>query len=186
MRATCVKERNRRFESGPLRHRARLCEFYARSGLHKQDARVGALLAQQHLGRSRQCNAHCRRDRSLSKHRATARRSHRISGNAMKITLTAGGRFQTASSFLPALLAVYASSRVCSGIFGFSGGYFAVSRAWPLFSPLVACNIENDSKVCYQSACLEQLSDCRGPKLRNCVRECARGCFAPVTCGGRG
>lgn len=51
---------------------------------------------------------------------------------------------------------------------------------------LVTCNIENDSKVCYQSACLEQLSDCRGPKLRNFVRECARGCFAPVTCGGRG
>jgi hypothetical protein len=51
---------------------------------------------------------------------------------------------------------------------------------------LVACNIENDSKICYQSACLEQLSDCRGPKLRNFVRECARGCFAPVTCGGRG
>src|ERR1700736_5686875 len=51
---------------------------------------------------------------------------------------------------------------------------------------LVACNIENDSKVCYQSACLEQLSDCRDPKLRNFVRECARGCFAPVTCGGRG
>ena len=51
---------------------------------------------------------------------------------------------------------------------------------------LVACNIENDSKVCYQSACLEQPLDCRGPKLRNFVRECARGCFAPVTCGGRG
>jgi hypothetical protein len=51
---------------------------------------------------------------------------------------------------------------------------------------LVACNIENDSKVCYQSACLEQLSDCRDPKLRNFVRECGRGCFAPVTCGGRG
>jgi hypothetical protein len=51
---------------------------------------------------------------------------------------------------------------------------------------LVVCNIENDSKVCYQSACLEQLSDCRGPKLRNFVRACGRGCFAPVTCGGRG
>ena len=51
---------------------------------------------------------------------------------------------------------------------------------------LVACNIESDSKVCYQSACREQLFDCRSPKLRNFARECARGCFAPVTCGGRG
>jgi hypothetical protein len=51
---------------------------------------------------------------------------------------------------------------------------------------LVACNIENDSRVCYQSACLEQFSDYRGPKLRNFVRECARGCCASVTCGGRG
>ena len=51
---------------------------------------------------------------------------------------------------------------------------------------LVACNIENDSEVCYQSACLEQLSDCRDPKLRNCARECARGRCAPETCAARG
>jgi hypothetical protein len=174
MHATCVKERNRRFESGPLRHRARLCEFYARSGLHKQDARVGALLAQQHLGRSRQCNAHCRRDRSLSKHRATARRSHRISGNAMKITLTAGGRFQTASSFLPALLAVYASSRVCRGIFGFSGGYFAVSRAWPLFSPLVRRPAPLSGALC--DRCKER-NDTRGLIVGDTPYTGARSCL---------
>ncbi len=51
---------------------------------------------------------------------------------------------------------------------------------------LVACNIEIDSRICYQSACLEQPSDCRGPNLKNFVRECARGCCARVTCAARG
>jgi hypothetical protein len=51
---------------------------------------------------------------------------------------------------------------------------------------LVDCNIEIDSEICYQSACLEQPSDCRGLSIRNCKRECARGCCAPVTDAARG
>ena len=51
---------------------------------------------------------------------------------------------------------------------------------------LVACNVEIESNICYQSVCLEQRSDCRGPNLRNCGHERARGCCAPVTCAVRG
>src|ERR1700682_2086146 len=51
---------------------------------------------------------------------------------------------------------------------------------------LVACNVEIESNICYQSVCLEQRSDCRGPNLRNCRDERARGCCAPVTCAVRG
>ena len=55
-----------------------------------------------------------------------------------------------------------------------------------LLDILVACNVEIESNICYQSVCLEQRSDCRGPKLRNCRHERARGCCAPVTCAVRG
>ncbi len=51
---------------------------------------------------------------------------------------------------------------------------------------LVLCNIEIESRICYESVCLEQPSDCRGPSIRNCRRECVRGCCAPVTCAARG
>ena len=53
-------------------------------------------------------------------------------------------------------------------------------------SELVACNVEIESSICYQSVCLEQRSDCRGSNLRNCRHERARGCCAPVTCAVRG
>src|SRR5437870_11946556 len=53
-------------------------------------------------------------------------------------------------------------------------------------SSLVACNVEIESNICYQSVCLEQRSDCRGPNLKNCRHERARGCGAPVTCAVRG
>jgi hypothetical protein len=51
---------------------------------------------------------------------------------------------------------------------------------------LVVCNIEIDSEIRYQSAWLEQPSDCHGPSIRNCKREFARGCCAPVTRAARG
>jgi hypothetical protein len=56
----------------------------------------------------------------------------------------------------------------------------------PEFDALVVCNIEIDSEIRYQSAWLEQPSDCHGPSIRNCKREFARGCCAPVTRAARG
>jgi hypothetical protein len=54
------------------------------------------------------------------------------------------------------------------------------------FENLVVCNIESDSNICYQWACLEQPSDCRGLSIKNYKREFARGCCAPVTDDARG
>src|ERR1700682_3002750 len=59
-------------------------------------------------------------------------------------------------------------------------------KYWRTRMELVACNVEIESNICYQSVCLEQRSDCRGPNLRNCRHERARGCCAPVTCAVRG
>src|SRR6266481_9958159 len=44
-----------------------------------------------------------------------------------------------------------------------------------LLAVLVAGNVEIESDICYQLVCLEQRSDCRGPNLRNCRHERARG-----------
>jgi hypothetical protein len=62
-------------------------------------------------------------------------------------------------------------------------GFLLDQQKW---SKLVVCNIEIDSRICYQWACLEQPSDCRGLSIRNCKREFARGCCAPVTGAARG
>ncbi len=53
-------------------------------------------------------------------------------------------------------------------------------------SILVACNCEIESKNAMLLACREPRSDCRVSSTRNCKRECALGCCAPVMFAARG
>jgi site-specific DNA recombinase len=51
---------------------------------------------------------------------------------------------------------------------------------------LVVCTFEIESNNAMLLGCWEPHSDCRSPKLRNSVRERARGCCAPMMCAARG
>ena len=49
----------------------------------------------------------------------------------------------------------------------------------------MVCNLEIESYNGILLGCWELRSDCRNPNLRNCIRERARGCCAPMICAER-